>query len=200
MPAAEKRTEGDWVQLGQDEELFGARLKALEDYKLALQEFPGSILLLKAAGRLSVDLLHYANAVAYLEPVAARQTWDAETAYYLAIAYDGLGRERDSRISFQQARLAPEFHAAASLELGELEARQGQLKLAAIDLREAVRTAPDDPRCAEELVAVLKALGQTAEAEELAKQALKQDPVSYIFARSRGRGIMPTSVRMLTGF
>jgi predicted Zn-dependent protease len=188
MPVAEKRTEDDWVQLGQDEELFGARLKALEDYKLGIKEFPGSIALQKAAGRLAADLLRYTEAVAYLEPVEARQTWNAETGYYLGIAYDGLGRERASRIAFQQARLAPEFHAAASLELGELEAREGQLQQAAMDLREAVRTAPDDPRSAEELVAVLKALGQTGEAAELAKQTLKQSPASYVLREESGQG------------
>jgi len=44
------------------------------------------------------------------------------------------------------------------------------------------------PRSAEELVAVLKALGQTGEAAELAKQTLKQSPASYVLREESGQG------------
>jgi len=179
MPDPANRTEDDWVQLGQDKELLGARLAALSDYKQALAKFPSSLALEKAAGRLAADLLRYNEAVDYLEPVEKRQTWNSETAYYLGIAYDGLDRERDARLAFQAARRLPEFHAAASLRLGELESREGNLQLAANDLKEAVRTSPDDLRSAEELVAVLRALGQTSEAEGLARQWLARFPTSY---------------------
>jgi hypothetical protein len=60
-----------------------------------------------------------------------------------------------------------------------LESREGNLQLAANDLKEAVRTSPDDLRSAEELVAVLRALGQTSEAEGLARQWLARFPTSY---------------------
>jgi Flp pilus assembly protein TadD len=187
MPAAEKRSEDDWVQLGKDEELNGARLTALSDYKQALSRFPTSLTLEKAAGRLSADLLRYQEAVAYLEPVERRETWNAETAYYLGIAYDGLGRAREARLAFESARLLPEYHAAASLRLAELEARQGQLQLAENDLREAVRSSPDDLRSGEELVAVQLALGHQKEARALAKQCLTRYPTSYFLREELGQ-------------
>ena len=187
MPAAEKRSEDDWVQLGKDEELNGARLTALSDYKQALSRFPTSLTLEKAAGRLSVDLLRYEEAVGYLEAVERRETWNAETAYYLGIAYDGLGRAREAELAFESARLLPEFHAASSLRLAELEARQRQLQLAGNDLREAVRSAPDDLRSGEELAAVEFALDHKEEARALAKQWLTRYPTSYFLREELGQ-------------
>ena len=186
MPAAAERSEDDWVELGQDEELNGARLSALSDYKQALAKFPTSLTLEKATGRLSADLLHYDDAVKYLEPVRSRETWNAETAYYLGIAYDGLGRERAAGLAFDAARQTPEFHAAASLRLAELEARQGQLEQAVNDLKEELRSAPDDLRGAEELVALENALGQKDAAGALAQLWLARYPTSYMLRQELG--------------
>jgi len=186
MPEANKRTEDDWIQLGQDDELNGARLAALDNYKLALEKFPASVSLQKAAGRLSADLLRYDEAVKYLEPVEKRQTWNSETVYYLGIAYDGLGRTREAKIAFESARRLPEFHAAGTVRLAELEAREGQLQAAANDLADALRGTPDDIRTAEELVAVKQALGQKDAAHALASEWLARFPTSYILREELG--------------
>jgi len=187
IPAPAERTEDDWVQLGRDEELNGARLAALVHYKQALKRFPASLSLRKAAGRLATDLLHYDEAVEYLEPVERRETWNAETAYYLAIAYEGVGRQREAQISFEAARLLPEFHAAASLRLAELKARQGQLASSQSDLAESIRVAPDDLRSAEELVAVEHALGLIQEATILGTRWLARYPTSYFLHEELGK-------------
>jgi Flp pilus assembly protein TadD len=186
MPAAAQRSEDDWVELGKDEELNGARLDALNNYKQALVKFPSSLTLRKAAGRLSADLLHYDEAVKYLEPVESRETWNAETAYYLGIAYDGLGRDRDASLAFDAARRLPEFHAAACLRLAELQAREGQLASAIDDLKEAIRSSPDDLRSAEELVALENHLGQKEAARALAQQWLARYPTSYFLREESG--------------
>jgi hypothetical protein len=186
MPAAAERTEDDWVQLGKDEELNGARLSALGNYKKALEKFPTSYTLQLAAGRLSTDLLHYDEAIKYLVPVEARETSNPEPSYYLGIAYDALGREREARLSYGEALRVPEFHAAGSLRLAELEARQGQLQAAADDLAEAVKSAGDDLRSVEELVAVEHALGQNDAANTLAQQWLARYPTSYFLREELG--------------
>jgi len=186
MPAAAERTEDDWVQFDRDKELNGARLSALKDYKQALEKFPTSYTLQLAAGRLSTDLLHYDEAIKYLEPVEVRETSNPEPSYYLGIAYDALGREREARLSYGEALRVPEFHAAGSLRLAELEARQGKLQLAADDLTEAVISAGDDLRSAEELVAVEHALGQTEAANTLAKQWLARYPTNYFLREELG--------------
>jgi tetratricopeptide (TPR) repeat protein len=186
MPAAAERTEDDWVQFAKDQELNGARLPAMKDYKEALEKFPTSYSLQLAAGRLSADLLHYDDAIKYLAPVEARETSNPEPSYYLGIAYDALGREREARISYGEALRVPEFHAAGSLRLAELEARQGHLQAAANDLAEALKSAGDDLRSAEELVAVENALSQTDAATTLAKQWLARYPTSYFLREELG--------------
>jgi len=187
MPEADKRTEDDWLQLGKDEELNGGRLAALKDYELALKRFPTSLSLQKAAGRLAADLLRYDEAVKYLEPVESRETWDAETAYYLGIAYEGLGRQRAAKLEFETARRLPEFHAAATVRLAELEAREGQYQAAANYLADVLRTTPDDIRSAEELVAVEQALGHKDAAHALASEWLTRFPTSYILREELGQ-------------
>ena len=136
---------------------------------------------------MSADLLHYDDAVNDLEPVRARETWDAETACYLGIAYDGLGRSDEAKRAFEAARLLPDFHATATLRLAELEARNRQFEAAAMDMTEALRSAPDDPRTAEELAAVLRALGENDAARRLANQWLTRYPASYFLREELGK-------------
>lgn len=186
MPPPAERTEDDWVQLGNDEELNGARLTALSNYKKALEKFPTSFELQLAAGRLSTDLLHYEDAVKYLEPVESRDTSNPEPAYYLGIAYEALGRERDARLAFDKTVKVPAFHAAGSVLLAELEAREGQLQAAEHDLAVAVHSTGNDLRSAEELVAVENALGQTDEAHSLATKWLARYPTSYFLREELG--------------
>lgn len=186
MPAPAQRSEDDWLQLGKDEELNGACLKALSNYKQALVRFPGSLGLEMSAGRLATDVLHYGEAVQFLEAVRSRQTWNAEAAYYLGIAYDGLGREREARLAFDAARRLPDFYAAASLRLAEIEARQGQFQIAEKNLEAALHADPGDPRIAEELVAVEQALGRTESARALASEWLVREPTDYFLRDELG--------------
>src|SRR5437867_1810808 len=83
VPEPERRTEDDWIQLGNDHELNGRLLQALQSYQDALAKLPDSFDLRKAAGRLCAGLLRFQEAQTYLEPVQARDTSDAEISYYL---------------------------------------------------------------------------------------------------------------------
>jgi tetratricopeptide (TPR) repeat protein len=179
VPDREHRAEDDWLQLGNEEELDGQILAALQIYHDALARFPESMQLRKAAGRLCASLLRYEEARKLLEPVAARDTTDAEVSYYLGIAYDGLGQNREARESFESAERLPAFRAAAGVRLAELSARAGNQQQAESYLRSALRSAPDDPRAAEELSAVLDAGGKTAEAQSLANEWLVRFPQRY---------------------
>ena len=98
----------------------------------------------KADGRLAASLLLYNEAVEKLEPVQRRDTPDPEIAYYLGIAYSGLGETRKALTAFEAAQRLPSFHAAGTLKLGELHAREGNLKEAERYLSESLRSAPDD--------------------------------------------------------
>jgi tetratricopeptide (TPR) repeat protein len=149
-PDPARRTEDDWVQLGENHELDGELLVALRTYEEGLRRFPDSFALHVAAGRLLAALQRYADAIRHLEPAAARATWNPEIAYYLGIAYEGLAENRKARLAYETAARMPSFRAAASLKLGELLAREGDREHA-LEFLEAARS---DLRAAEELAAL----------------------------------------------
>lgn len=187
VPDPEHRTEDDWLQLGNGLELDGNLLAALQTYREALTKFPESVEGRKSIGRLCASLLHFKEAKTFLEPVYARNTSDAEVAYYLGIAYDGLSQNRDARTSFEAAARMPAFRAAAGLRLAELSAREGNLKQAEIYLEAVSHAAPDDLRSAEELAAILQKEGQKERSQTLAQQWLARFPQSYFLLEQVGR-------------
>jgi len=176
VPDPEHRSEDDWLQLGNQQELDGQLLIALQTYKDALGRFPESYEARKAAGRLCASMLRFEEAKDYLEPVHARDTTDAEASYYLGIANEGLGQSRDARESYEAAARLPTFRAAAGLRLAELSAREGDLKQAEMYLRSVMRSAPDDLRAAEELSVILNAEGQKDESRSLANEWVDRFP------------------------
>jgi tetratricopeptide (TPR) repeat protein len=179
IPDPDKRTEDDWIQLGNDQELNGRLLQALQTYQDTLVKFPDSFEAHKAAGRLCASLLRFKEAKTYLEPVHARDTSDAEISYYLGIAYEGLGEARNAREAYEAANRLPAFRAAAGLRLGELSAREGNLERAEFYLREVLTAVPDDLRTAEELIAVLRAEAKTEPERKLAQEWQGRFPQRY---------------------
>ena len=135
------------LAIGTDQELNGNLLGAYETYTRALEGAPSNLMLRLAAGRLAASLLRYDDAVRRLAPIAEHFTAEPDIAYYLGLAYDGLGRERDARTQFEAAYRMPSLRTAAALKLAELSARSGDLLQAVEYLRE-IR---GDPRAADEL-------------------------------------------------
>jgi tetratricopeptide (TPR) repeat protein len=191
VPPSTQRTEDDWLQLGEDEELNGKTLAALDTYKEGLAKFQQSLALHKAAGRTAVCLLRYEEAVRHLAPVQEHNMTDPEASYYLAIAYDALGDNWKARADYERAHRLPQYRAAAALRLAEFEARQGRLREAKSYLEKSLRAAPDDVRGAEELVAIRDALGETSTARTLAQEWLQRCPLSYFLREELGNPDLP---------
>jgi tetratricopeptide (TPR) repeat protein len=186
IPDPDKRSYSDWLEFARDEELNGRNLSALEVYNEVLSRFPRSFGAAKGAGRLAAALLRYNEAKNFLEPLLARDTTDTEISYYLGIAYDGLGETDHARAAYEEAERLPFFYPAAALRLGELLARQGDLHAAERHLAGAVRSAPQDLRAREELVAVTAAAAQSQEARLMAQESLTHFPVSYFLREELG--------------
>jgi tetratricopeptide (TPR) repeat protein len=186
VAAAESRSEDEWIQLGKEQELNGKLLVALDTYQAALTKFPESFAALKAAGRLTASLLRFPDAIGYLEAVHGRDTTDAEITYYLGLAYDGLGDPTQARTDFESAYRLPQFRAAAGLRLGELSAREGDLRGAERYLAESLEAAYGDLRAAEELVAIRGVLGEKAEARRAAEDWAARYPLSYFLREELG--------------
>jgi len=186
IPAPDERTEDDWLQVGEEQELNGKLLLALETYQQLLKKFPTSYSGMKAAGRLSASLLHYEEANTLLEAAHNRNTTDPEVSYYLGIACEGRGAAEKARESFEAAYRSPEWRASAGLRLGELSARAHHWSDAQSYLSEGLRAAPADLRAAEELSAVERASGQESQARTRAEEWLKRFPESYFLREEVG--------------
>jgi tetratricopeptide (TPR) repeat protein len=186
IPVPDHRSEDDWLQLGNQQELDGNLLTALQTYQDGLAKFAESLGLRKASGRLCATLLRFQEAKQFLEPVYARNTSDAEVSYYLGITYDALGRNRQARESFETATRMPQFRAAGGLKLAELLAREGNLREAESYLRIASDAAPNDPRAVEELIAVLRAEGKKEDSQKLAQDSLVRFPQNYFLLEQAG--------------
>jgi len=185
VPPPESRSEDDWLQLGTDQELNGALLVALDTYKQLLQKFPDSYSGLKAAGRLCAQLLRFDEAAGYLQNAHERNTTDAEAAYYLGLAYEGLAVDRKARTTFEGANRLPSWTAAAALKLGEIAARSKDFTSAKEYLNQALRAAPDDLRTVEELAAVERAAGDPG-ARSFALEQFQRFPLSYFLRNELG--------------
>jgi tetratricopeptide (TPR) repeat protein len=182
----QRQTEDDWLEVGKQEELNGEILLALATYKEVLSKFPSSFAAQKSAGRLAATLLRSDEAARFLEPVHRRDTSDTEISYYLGLAYDGLGDIRRAQAAYEEALRLPQFRAAAAVRLGELLAREADLPSAARYLAEGLRASPDDLRSAEELVALLYAVGEIPKARALAQEWLARFPLSYFLREEVG--------------
>jgi tetratricopeptide (TPR) repeat protein len=187
VPEEARRTEDDWLQQGKTEELNGNLLAAVNTYQKALVKFPADFELLKAAGRLDASLSRFEEAASHLAGAHDRNTTDAEISYYLGIAYEGVDRVNDAVDAYQEAIRLPTYRAAAALRLAELQARRGALQQAKDYLTLSVQTGPDDPRAAEELVTVSRALGRKNEGEKLATQRLARFPLTDFLREELGK-------------
>jgi tetratricopeptide (TPR) repeat protein len=185
-PVVEKRTEDDWIQLGKEQESDGQILIALRTYKEALTRFPQSFAAQKAAGRLAASMLRFPEAVTNLETVRRRDTTDGEVAYYLGLAYDGLGDAAHARTAYEAAYRLPQFRAASALRLGEMTAREGDLRGGRRYLTQSLEDTPGDLRAVEELVAVRDALGEKTEADQLGQDWMVRFPLSYFLREELG--------------
>jgi tetratricopeptide (TPR) repeat protein len=191
IPEENHRSADDWLQLGKDEELNGNLLAAAKTYQSALAKFPASFELSKAEGRLYTGLNRFEEALPRLREVHDRDTTDSEVSYYLGIAYEGVGKETDAADFYRAAVRMPLYRAAAALRLAELQARKGALQQAKDLLEQSIHSAPDDLRASEELVAFLRALGRTSDAEKLATDRLAQFPLSDFLREELGKPNLP---------
>jgi tetratricopeptide (TPR) repeat protein len=186
FPAPAQRSADDWVQVGYEDELNGRLLIAASEYEEGLKAFPQSQSLTIAAGRLYTALLQYDRAIPLLKAAESRDTPNPEIAYYLGLAYDGRDDVSQAQAAYETAARLPQIRAAAALRLGELASRTGDPASADSWLADALHSAPDDLRSAEELAAVLQARGKNDEAQSLAADWHRRYPTSYFLAEVLG--------------
>ena len=184
---------GDVLQRGTDQELQGDLPGALRTYQAGLQHASGDLALSVAAGRLCAGLQRYQEAIQYLEPALAQETWNPEIAYYLGLAYDGMDEQAKARTAYETAARMPSWRAAASLKLGELLARGGDRNAAL----EFLHAAASDQRAAEEASAVARILA--AKTDEEAQQHHEVEPPSAFMQWDSGSHNNPSAAALPRG-
>jgi len=179
-PPAEARSDGDFVAAGDEQERNGQLLAAFENYRQGLERFPDSYGLLTAAGRLALTLQRPEQAASQLARAQARVSNDPEVQYYLGLAQLALGHESAARTQWENAQILGPFRPAARLELARLDARAGDLAQALARLQGALGEAPDAVRLGGLEVALLRRLGNTAEARARLGAWQRLDPTGNL--------------------
>jgi predicted Zn-dependent protease len=185
-PGVARRSEDDWLQIGMNQELNGQIVSAIGTYQKALAKYPGSFSLQLATGRLAASLQRYSEAAPLLQAAQKRDTPNSTVAYYLGIAEEGLGHAREAETSFDIAYRQALMRAPAARRLGELQAQQGHLQKSYTFLKSAVEASPQDLLAQEETEAITRALGNEAEADQLAHLALATNPLSDFLKEETG--------------
>jgi tetratricopeptide (TPR) repeat protein len=175
-PPAPENTDAAFWMAGNDLEVNGDLLRAWDRYQEGLQRFPGSFLLLRAAGSLAVDLNRFDEARDLLQQARERVSNDGATLYSLGIAYTYLGDSRAARTCLEQASTHFSFRAAALRALAGLDAQAGNKNRALDTIREARRANGVAIALLADELMLSRVTGNTQRAEELTKQGLSEDP------------------------
>jgi tetratricopeptide (TPR) repeat protein len=180
-PPVEKRSESDFLEMGNKQESDGEVLIALATYREGLKDYPGSFVLRRAAGRLEVGLKQYDDAITQLRPVLDQVSTDKEASYYLGLAYVATGELQKARRAFEVSEQFGTFRAPSLFELAALDARKGELAKAHEKLATAYTEFPDALRLSDFDVTLLHHLGNTEVAKQyLAKLQLSDSANSFL--------------------
>jgi len=190
---ADRRTEGEWLEVGDGLERNGAMLGALATFRAGLARFPASLPLERAAGRLAVTLMQYADAEPLLYDAVARASTDFESAYYLALARLALGDTLRARLLLDQVQQFGVLRPAAAYWLAALDARAGDLAGAYARVRRAMQDAPGAARLNAVAAMMARVMGRLPDARSLLATARAADPVNVFLRYESHRAWAPDS-------
>lgn len=165
-------TEAEFLKAGDEDERLRNLLVAYQTIQAGLAKFPRSAALNKAAGRLAVGLNRFEEAVQWL----SKGPSDAETHYYLGLAYVQMSYVPRACQEFEAARNDPRFGPAAGFELAQSKALLGDLKAALAELEETLKADAGMPGAGALEVALLRNLKRTGDASQRLEYWLAWDP------------------------
>ena len=156
----------------------------LDYYLRALELSPGHIPSQLRAGLLKMKSGMFKEAAGYLGQVAERVTGDytvpesGASLFYLALAYNELGREREAYELFYRASWDYAFHSAARYELARTDSRRGNYSSALYHLRHAWSTNTRSIDILSLMTTMYRLSGDRAKAVETAGMLLELDPLN----------------------
>jgi tetratricopeptide (TPR) repeat protein len=153
-------------------------------YRAGLEQHPGNLQLLKAAGRLAV-VLGWAEArerdsLTWLEAAHALNTTDFEVQYYLGLALAAAGRAEAARPHLESAQRFRATRIAATVQLARLLTREGDLQGALRQIESVAAEAPRATAIGAIEVSLLRRLDRLERARERVSYWLAADPASSL--------------------
>jgi tetratricopeptide (TPR) repeat protein len=158
---------------------------AYAECQRALRAYPDSVPILKAAGRTSVVMNRFAEGGALLERARTKAGGDAETRYYLGLAYAKQDDDARARTEFSAVPVNSSFAGAARLQIAASLSRAGQWADALTTIREVENKSGSHTRAGAMEVALLRHLGRSTEAKSRLAFWRSIDP-SDLFLRFEG--------------
>jgi tetratricopeptide (TPR) repeat protein len=175
-PSPGKRTlEQQTLAAGEQDELIRLLDRAAQGYQASLLSAPGSRALRKAAGRLSITLGRFGEALETLTQAHKEDPSDAEITYYLGVARSATGDDSGARLLWQSLSTDSQWAPAAYYQLACADARAGD-RQSAVEIMHAL-AAQNAGHAAGLEVAVLRRLGRTDAARSALAQYLAANPM-----------------------
>jgi len=173
-PNTGRTREQEALALGESDELARLLERAGRDY----QAVPATLALRKAAGRLSITLGRFAEAVETLTRIQKENPADPEVAYYLGAARWQTGDDAIALLLWQSVPADSRFSAPAQYQLACAMARKGDLKSAVAMMHSLAAGGVE--RAAGLEVALLRRLGKTGEAQTALDERLAANPLDSL--------------------
>jgi tetratricopeptide (TPR) repeat protein len=178
-PAPGGRTpEQEALAAGEQDELIRLLDRAARGYRAALSAAPQSLALRRAAGRFSITLGRWAEALESLTEVHKEDPSDGEVTYYLGVARSESGDDSAARRLWQSVPGDSRFGLAAQYQLACATARAGDRKTA-VETMHAL-AAHGAGHAAGLEIALLRRLGRTADAQAALAQHLAANPMDSL--------------------
>lgn len=188
-PPREIKTADELYFTGQRiEQLYSPSFEAAPYYEEVLQRDAGDYRANTALGILLCRQGRWAEALPRLQAALARATEnhirpkDGEAFYYHGVALRALGRETDAYDAFYRAAWSLGWQAPAYAALTEIDCVRGQWAIALDHVRRSLAASAMNSRVRSLCCAILRQLGQPADAAAFARSTLAQDPLDAFAA------------------
>jgi len=201
-PAApsEIKTVDELYRVGLRLEQFHSTLRPDAYFAEALRRDPGNYDVNTAVGRMDCERGLWLEAAERLNAALDRATHnytrpkDGEAYYYLGVALVGAGKSPEAEDAFHRASWSEAWTAASYLQLAQLAGRNGQWAQALADIEQSLAYAAHAPMALDLKAALLRRLGRTDEALQVAYQALNVNALDLWAAHEIGlahAGVQP---------
>jgi tetratricopeptide (TPR) repeat protein len=156
-----------YTVLAEIADMTGDETKAREYAFSALETDPENESALSMAALFLLQDKEYEKALEYLERLNRIKPGDLQTLYYMAEAYDGLGREEKLVDLYAQILAINPSLVDVRLNLGYLYTKRGDFKRAKVEYRKVLETEPENEKAVFYLTYILLSEGNSEEASAL---------------------------------